>query len=194
MFNALGRAGAQLPGIAQQQFLGQRAAETGAGFQGLGFGAGIAGERDRLRQLYTQGQLQSWQMGLPGMDPRMQYLPLAMGTPAFANIGIPGSQSASPLTGIGMGMMGLGAMSDIRLKENVKPIKSALDKVSRLSGHTYNYVGSDSRNGGVMAQDVETVLPDAVTEINGVKFVRYDAVIGLLVNAVNELRQEVRSN
>jgi hypothetical protein len=203
MANVLGRAGAQLPGIAQQQFLGQRAAETGAGFQGLGFGAGVAGEQDRLNQLFSQGRLQQWQMGQPGADPRMKFLPLALGMPAFGNIGLPGSQSASPLTGIGQGMMGIGMMggtlggvgkgigsllgllSDVRVKENIKPIE-----------HTYNYIGNspDNRNGGVMAQDVENVLPDAVTEINGVKFVRYDAVVGLLVNAVNELREEIRSN
>ena len=45
-----------------------------------------------------------------------------------------------------------------------------------------------------MAQDLEEVLPDAVSEINGVKFVRYDAVVGLLVNAINELSQKIRSN
>jgi len=43
-----------------------------------------------------------------------------------------------------------------------------------------------------MAQDIETVLPDAVSEINGVKVLRYDAVVGLLVNAENELRQEMK--
>ena len=42
-----------------------------------------------------------------------------------------------------------------------------------------------------MAQELEEVLPDAVSEINGVKFVRYDAVIALLIEAVNELRRKV---
>jgi len=79
--------------------------------------------------------------------------------------------------------------SDIRVKENIKPIDSALDKVSKLAGYSYNYKFNppDNRNGGVMAQDLEKVLPDAVSEINGVKFVRYDAVVALLVQAINEL-------
>ena len=46
-----------------------------------------------------------------------------------------------------------------------------------------------------MAQELEKVLPDAVSEIDGMKYVRYDALVALLVNAVNELREEIiRSN
>lgn len=83
--------------------------------------------------------------------------------------------------------------SDIRIKENIATIDSPLEKLKKLTGYTYNYIDSppESRNGGVMAQDLEQVLPDAVTEIDGVKFVRYDAVIALLVNAVNELREKI---
>ena len=86
-------------------------------------------------------------------------------------------------------MLAAQLMSDVRLKENVKPIKSALSKVSQLKGYTYNYVFDEpeNRHGGIMAQDLENVLPDAVTEVDGVKMVRYDAVIGLLIEAVKEL-------
>ena len=101
----------------------------------------------------------------------------------------------SPTGGTGSDIalaMQIAAMfSDVRIKENIKPIDSALDKVAKLAGYSYNYKfnSPDNRNGGVMAQDLEEVLPDAVSEINGVKFVRYDAVVALLVNAVNELNQ-----
>lgn len=86
--------------------------------------------------------------------------------------------------------------SDERVKENVKTIDNALDKVAKLTGYSFNYTFDTpiNRNGGVMAQDLEKVLPDAVTEINGVKFVRIDAVVGLLVNAVNELNEKIGSN
>lgn len=89
-----------------------------------------------------------------------------------------------------------GLLSDSRLKENVKPISNAIDKVKQLSGNTYNYTSSNpsNRNGGIMAQDLEKVLPDAVSEINGVKFVRYDAVVGLLVEAVKELNAKIQEN
>ena len=196
MANVLGRAGAQLPGMAQNMFMQGRQQQLQGGLAGLGLGGNIAQDQDRLAQLFQQGQLQNWQMGLPGADPRTRNLSLALGIPAFGNIGMPGSQEPSMFSqiapAIGPAMM---MMSDIRMKENIKPIDNALDKVARLSGSTYNYKSNslENRNGGVMAQDLETILPDAVSEIDSVKFVKYDAVIGLLVNAVNELRQEIRS-
>ena len=86
--------------------------------------------------------------------------------------------------------------SDERVKENVKPVENALDKVSQLNGYSYNYIGNEpqNRNGGIMAQDLAQVLPDAVSEINGIKFVRYDAVVGLLVEAVKELNRKIQEN
>ncbi len=106
----------------------------------------------------------------------------------------------SAATGAGASTIGPGLtpfqasiFSDIRVKENIHPIEHALDKVKQLSGSTYNYKFNvtNNRNGGIMAQDLEQVLPDAVSEINGIKFVRYDAVLALLVNAVNELARKV---
>lgn len=103
----------------------------------------------------------------------------------------------SPTGGTGgdiqMAMQIAAMYSDARIKENVKPINSALDKVAKLTGHSYNYKfnSPDNRNGGIMAQDLEGVLPDAVSEINGIKFVRYDAVVALLVNAVKELDEKI---
>ncbi len=101
------------------------------------------------------------------------------------------------MKGPGIGTQFLGATatalgSDKRIKENIKPVDNALDKVRQLSGYSYNYIGNDpaNRNGGIMAQDLEKVLPDAVSEIDGVKYVRYDAVVALLINAVNELARK----
>lgn len=190
---AIGRQASGLPGQAQQQFLNQRNIGIQQGFQGFGAGGQVAGQQDFLNQLFAGGQFQNFQLGLPGADPRTRNLGQALGTPAFGNFGIPGTETPSLFSqiapAIGPAMM---MMSDVRMKENIKPITNALDKVAHLAGSTYNYRFAKDRNGGVMAQDLEAILPDAVSEINGVKFVRYDAVIGLLVNAVNELRQEIR--
>ncbi len=127
-----------------------------------------------------------------------------------------GSKGGSPFGGLGgsgggEGFLGGGSdaadiaqlaqiafmFSDIRVKENIKPVENALDKVEKLSGYTYNYTFNDpeDRTGGIMAQDIEKVLPEAVKEVNGVKMVEYTAVVALLINAVNELREQiVRSN
>lgn len=97
--------------------------------------------------------------------------------------------------GATLGGAALLAGSDSRIKENVAVIESPLDKIEQLTGYTYNYTfeSVDSRHGGIMAQDLENVLSDAVTEDdNGIKYVRYDAVVGLLVEAVNELHNKIK--
>ena len=81
-------------------------------------------------------------------------------------------------------------------KENITPITDAVDKVKQLTGYTYNYKTAlpTDRTGGIMAQDLEKVLPDAVVEDeNGTKYVKYDAVIGLLVSAGSELSQKLET-
>ena len=62
-----------------------------------------------------------------------------------------------------------GSPSDKRLKENIKPIESALDKVSKLQGVTFDWKESDSilkikEDIGFIAQDVQKVIPELVRE------------------------------
>ena len=83
--------------------------------------------------------------------------------------------------------MMLAGMCDARYKENVKPITNAVEKVNQLSGYTYNFKHKTDRDGGIMAQDIEKVMPEAVKEVNGIKMVKFDSVIGLLVEAIKEI-------
>jgi hypothetical protein len=89
------------------------------------------------------------------------------------------------------------AYSDRRLKDDIQPIKGALEKVGTLSGNTYQRndlldKDPDRRYAGVIAQEVEVVLPEAVSESeDGTKTVDYNAVIALLVESVKELKAEV---
>jgi hypothetical protein len=106
---------------------------------------------------------------------------------------------ASPTGGTGGDIqlaLQLAAMfSDERVKENIEPIENALEKVEQLNGVMFDYteaVESDgNRHGGIIAQDLEKVLPDAVIEVDGIKKVDMNAVIGLLVEAVKELSGKV---
>jgi hypothetical protein len=91
-----------------------------------------------------------------------------------------------------------GTVSDIRLKENIEPITNALDKVLQIGGYTFNYKTTpDIRMTGVIAQEVEKVLPEVVyttTDINSGEenlAVRYENMIGLLIEAIKELKTEV---
>jgi hypothetical protein len=79
------------------------------------------------------------------------------------------------------------AASDVRVKENITPFKGALEKVRQLKPYLYNYIWQKDRTIGVMAQDVEKVLPEAVVEINGIKHVNTYAIQALIIGAINEL-------
>ena len=90
---AIGRQASQLPGQAQQQFLNQRNLGFQQGMQGLGAGQGIAGQQDLLNQMFSQGQFQNFMLGREGANIQSQNLGTALGTSAFGNIGLPGSQT-----------------------------------------------------------------------------------------------------
>jgi hypothetical protein len=84
--------------------------------------------------------------------------------------------------------------SDSRLKDNVEQITDALAIVEQINGVTYSLISDDKkiRHVGLIAQDVEAVMPEAVLENeNGIKSVAYGNLVGLLVEAIKELRAEV---
>jgi len=89
------------------------------------------------------------------------------------------------------------ASSDINLKNDVKTITGSLQKISKIRGTKFNwdsrkdtpYEGSDY---GVIAQEVEEIFPEmVVTRENGIKAVRYDRLIPVLIEAVKELSLKV---
>ncbi len=89
--------------------------------------------------------------------------------------------------------------SDIRLKENILPIPNALEKVNQISGNTYDWkegydeVHSHKGNDvGVIAQEIEAILPQIVTNRDtGFKAVQYEKIIPLLIEAIKELSAKV---
>ena len=84
------------------------------------------------------------------------------------------------------------AFSDGRLKENIEPIRGALDKVNILHGITFNSKGQKKRQAGLIAQDLQKVLPEVVHENeDGMLSVAYGNTVSLLVEAIKELRAEV---
>jgi len=86
----------------------------------------------------------------------------------------------------------LNSSSDNRLKHNIEPIENALNTIKQLEGKsfTWNNTGKDSF--GVIAQELEVVLPQLVQEENGGKAVNYLGLIAFLINAVKELDQEIQ--
>jgi len=85
------------------------------------------------------------------------------------------------------------AYSDITLKKNIEVIPNALDKVSQIRGVTFDRIDIEGESQtGVIAQEIEKVLPEAVrTNDDGVKSVAYGNLVGLLVESIKELKQEI---
>jgi len=84
------------------------------------------------------------------------------------------------------------AYSDARVKENVKTIDNALDKVTQLRGVSYNKIGETDEKIGVIAQEIEKVLPQVVAEDdNGMKSVAYGNIVGVLIEAIKEQQKQI---
>ena len=84
------------------------------------------------------------------------------------------------------------AYSDSRLKENVEVIEGAVEKVKQVRGVTYNRIKDGVRDTGVIAQELEAVLPEAVHDNeDGMKSVSYGNVVGLLIEAIKEQQAQI---
>ena len=91
--------------------------------------------------------------------------------------------------------------SDIRFKENIVPIENALDKISKISGNTYDWKaenkiehGYEGNDVGVIAQEIEAVLPQLVqTRESGFKAVKYDKLVALLIEGIKEQQTQIHS-
>ena len=89
--------------------------------------------------------------------------------------------------------------SDQRLKENITPITSALSEVSQLNPVKFSYKSAKSPVAdryGLIAQDLEKILPDVVyvagnEETPDLKAVAYTELVPVLIKAIQELKAEV---
>ena len=92
--------------------------------------------------------------------------------------------------------------SDIRLKKNFEKIENGLDVVNKLEGHTFNWKKNDKRlSAGFKAQEVEKILPHLIDEKKlplqtdddrEYKVLRYEEIIPYLVEAIKELKEEIK--
>ena len=91
-----------------------------------------------------------------------------------------------------------GCGSDKKLKKNIQPLTSALEKITTLNGVSYDWEENvrqaktlPGKQIGVIAQEVEKVFPELVgTDGRGYKFVRYQKLVAPLIEAVKELNAQ----
>ncbi len=89
--------------------------------------------------------------------------------------------------------------SDIRLKENIKPVLDSLDKLSKLNGVEFDWRkenesihGYKGHDIGVIAQEIKDVLPEAVRENEtGYLSVRYEKIVPLLIEAIKDQQKQI---
>ena len=87
--------------------------------------------------------------------------------------------------------------SDEKLKENIEVVPNALEKVQALDGITFTWKRDGTPSAGVIAQEVQAILPEAVKEVTPVKggdshlSVNYHALTSILIESIKELKAEI---
>jgi hypothetical protein len=82
--------------------------------------------------------------------------------------------------------------SDATLKTNVETLTGSLDAVKALRGVSFDWIDSGNSEVGVIAQEVEEVIPDVVsTNDQGIKSVKYGNLVGVLIEAIKEQQAQI---
>lgn len=84
------------------------------------------------------------------------------------------------------------ATSDNTLKNNIASINNAVDVVNQLDGSSFTWKATGKKSYGVIAQEIEKILPELVDTKDGIKSVNYLGIIGFLINSVKELDARVK--
>ena len=126
--------------------------------------------------------------GISGENPRI-YIP--------GNVGIGITEPVNPLEVLGTCLATTNSTtSDIRAKENIKPLKNALDIIMKLEGKSFTFKNDSSRRKkyGVIAQQIENVIPGIVSnphDKSKYKSVNYNGIIPFLVESVKEQQKMI---
>ena len=83
------------------------------------------------------------------------------------------------------------ALSDITLKKNIVTIDNAFDILDKVNPVKFNWIENDIESYGVIAQEIEEILPSIVEESNGIKSVNYTQLIPLLISVVKQQQKDI---
>ena len=177
---------------------------TNPGAGGAGIGrllevSGSSGSTLLLRHTGANGGLMGITSEVIGSTPVMGFYNSPNLTMSITNVGYVGIGTTSPsyklhVIGDIAHNGGCFTPSDLRLKENITPFTNAIDKVSALRGIYFNLKGESpsKREVGVIAQEVEKVLPEVVSEdAQGYKSVDYSKLTPLLIEATKAQQVQI---
>lgn len=117
--------------------------------------------------------------------------------PSSGNLGIGTTNATSKLTVAGNLLVtgiitatDFNSASDIRLKENIQKIDNPIDKIIKIDGVRFDWKSDNKPSMGVIAQNIEEVLPELVSGEES-KTVNYNGIIGLLIECVKTQQEQI---
>jgi len=97
----------------------------------------------------------------------------------------------NPSTGQ-MTMVDINTTSDIAAKDNINQIEDPLEILKKIAGFSFNWRDTGAKSYGVIAQYIEQILPELVSEDStGLKAVKYLPLIAILIESVKKLSTEI---
>lgn len=122
-----------------------------------------------------------------------RYVMFGNGTSGVASsLNVTPSFTFNPYSGT-LGATNFNSTSDANLKYDIEKIEDALDIISSIDGIRFKWKNNGQKSIGVVAQNIEIHLPELVNEVDGVKSVNYDGIIGVLIESVKTLKEEIES-
>lgn len=126
-----------------------------------------------------------------------QWVTTTVGIHTLSNVGLGTTNPTSRLTVTGDGRFtgivtaaNFNSSSDINLKENIHTVENSLKTIQSLRGVSFDWKESRKKSYGVIAQELEQILPELVSD-GETKTVNYNGIIGVLIEAVKELKREI---
>ena len=83
------------------------------------------------------------------------------------------------------------SLSDIQFKENVLTVSNAVDIIKQLNGVSFTWKDNGNKSYGVIAQEIETILPELINHSEGKKSVNYNGIMAFLIQAIKEQQEQI---
>ena len=113
-------------------------------------------------------------------------------TGTFSRANVSTSLTYNPSTGT-LSATVMNSTSDISQKKNVISIVDALSIINAIEGVQFEWKKTGQKSYGVIAQEIEKIIPEIVDEADGIKSVNYSGIIAFLIQAIKELNTKLEN-